>query len=175
MVMLLCAAALGTILGLRFRIFVLLPVMLVAAAGIFLFGVSSGQNFRIIALNLVAGGVSLQIGYFIGATLAEYRKRHTERRTAAWTGDRAVIDEVIYRSEPDSGGERDQWVLVRDPNSGERGVRHDRVTLDTDGSSAPFVRSGPIVPLVDFLETEQPQNVKHRLRCLLTNSEGTKR
>ena len=66
-------------------------------------------------------------------------------------------------------------MLVRDPNSGERGVRHDRVTLDTDGSSAPFVRSGPIVPLVDFLETEQPQNVKHRLRCLLTNSEGTKR
>jgi len=88
---------------------VLLPVMLVAAAGITLLGVSSGRNFRIIALDLVTGGVSLQIGYFIGATLANTGKRHTKRRTAAWTGDRAVIDEVVYRSEPDSGGARDQW------------------------------------------------------------------
>ena len=47
-------------------------------------------------------------------------------------------------------------VLVRDPNSGERGVRHDRVTLDTEGSSAPFVRSGPIVPLVPLNTATSP-------------------
>src|SRR6266478_5938899 len=115
MVMLLCAAALGVILGLRFRIFVILPVMLVAAAGITVLGVWSGQDFHITALNLVAAGVSLQIGYFIGAILAEYRKRKTELQP---TGDRAVIHAVIYSSEPNSGGERDQWVLVSDPQSG---------------------------------------------------------
>jgi hypothetical protein len=109
--MLLCAAALGIVLGLCFRIIVMLPAMLVAAAGIAVLGVSSGQNIRIAALNLVVAGISLQIGYFIGAILAEYQRRQTElRRMAAWAGERPVIDEVIYRSEPDSGGERDQWV-----------------------------------------------------------------
>ena len=175
MATLLCAAALGIVLGLCFRIIVMLPAMLVAAAGIAVLGVSSGQNIHITALNLVAAGVSLQIGYFIGAILAEYQRRQTElRRMAAWTGERPVIDEVIYRSEPDSGGERDQWVLVCDPQSGERGVRHDRVTLEAGGSSAPFVRSGPIVPLADFLGTEQPQNVKRQLLSMLAYGEDTK-
>ena len=68
-----------TILGLCFRIFVMSPAMLVAAAGIAVLGVSSGQNIRIIALNVVAAGVSLQIGYFIGAILAEYQRRETEQ------------------------------------------------------------------------------------------------
>jgi hypothetical protein len=93
---------------------------------------------------------------------------------ATWTDDRPLIDEVIYRSEPDSGGERDQWVLVRDPMSGERAVRHDRVTLEASRSSAPFVRSDLIVPLADFLGTEQPQNVKRRLLSMLTNGEDPK-
>jgi hypothetical protein len=167
MVMLLCAAVPGVILGLRFKVFVMLPVMLVAATGIIAIGVSIHQNFQTTALNLVLGGVILQIGYLAGCSLAEYRKRRSELRIAVWTGDRAPIDEVIYRSEPNSGGERDQWVLVSDPQSGERGVRHDRVTRDADGSTTPFVHSGPIVPLADFLGTEQPQNVKHRLLSLL--------
>jgi len=162
MVILFCGAIVGVILGLRFRMPVMLPAMLLTVAGLVTDGVWSGHGFRVIAFGLLEAVVSLQIGYLIGCSVAVYWAGQAKARRV-WG-----LDELIFRSEPDSRGERDQWVLVSDPESGERCVRHDRVALDEDRSGPPYVRSGPTVPVTDFLETDQPPKVKKRLLSMLS-------
>ena len=66
-------AAAGAILGLRpFRVFVLVPVILVAAAGAVANGFASGDDPRSIVSGLVAAVASPQIAYFVAAIAAHY-------------------------------------------------------------------------------------------------------
>jgi len=64
----------GIILGLRFRVFALIPAILLAAAIIVLAG--SGQKLSAIVLILVGTVVSLQIGYIAGCMLRFVARSH---------------------------------------------------------------------------------------------------
>jgi hypothetical protein len=63
-------AATGLALGLRFNVFVLVPVLLLAITSIFVIGIWSGGNARVIALHLLATLASVQISYLIGCLIA---------------------------------------------------------------------------------------------------------
>lgn len=160
MIVLLCGVAVvGAILGLRFGIFVMFPATLFAVAGVIALGVLNGYGFRIIGFYLLGAAVSLEVGFLTGGIVAARRSGKAQ----------AQPGELIFRTEPDTRGEGDQWVLVGDPQGGEQRVRHDRVTLDEDGPAAPYVRSEPTVPIADFLVTEHPPTVKQRLRAILSH------
>jgi fumarate reductase subunit D len=59
----------GTLLGMRFKVAILLPVMFVIAAAILPFGILTGQKFSfIISLELVTL-TALQLGYLSTALL----------------------------------------------------------------------------------------------------------
>jgi len=60
----------GTLLGMRFKVAILLPVTFVIAAAILPFGILTGQKFLfIIALELVTL-IALQLGYLSTALIA---------------------------------------------------------------------------------------------------------
>jgi hypothetical protein len=69
---LLTGAIVGLILGLRFRVLVLIPAILLATAVIILSG--SGQKLSVIVLTLVGTVVSLQIGYVVGGVLRSFAR-----------------------------------------------------------------------------------------------------
>ena len=60
----------GTLLGMRFKVAILLPVMFVVAAAILPFGILTGQKFLfIISLELITL-TALQLGYLSTALIA---------------------------------------------------------------------------------------------------------
>jgi hypothetical protein len=59
----------GSTLGLRFRIFVLLPVILLGLSVCTAFGLAQGTTIGSIMLTNVVGATCLQIGYLGGALL----------------------------------------------------------------------------------------------------------
>jgi hypothetical protein len=61
-------AAVGLALGARFRIFVLIPAMVLALVTIISYGVAARLGFREAATTLVIGLAALQLSYF-GANL----------------------------------------------------------------------------------------------------------
>jgi hypothetical protein len=64
---LILGAAAGTSLGLaRFKIFALLPAILIMAAGTFGSGLASGLELRFIGVTVLAAIVLLQVGYLLG-------------------------------------------------------------------------------------------------------------
>ena len=63
-------AATGLALGLRFNVFVLALLLLLATTSIFAIGIWSGGNPLVIALNLLATLASVQISYLIGCLIA---------------------------------------------------------------------------------------------------------
>jgi hypothetical protein len=173
MVILFCSTTVGVILGLRYGIFVMLPATLLTAAGVFANGIWRGDDFRIIAVGSLEAVVCLQFGYLIGCSVVAYWTGRA-RADPSWGNSKFVLlDELIFRGEPDSSGERDQWVLVSDPKTGEQCVRHDRVALD-EGPGSPYVQSEPTVPVAEFLETDQPPKVKRRLLSILSRDDGEK-
>jgi hypothetical protein len=172
MVILFCGAV-GIILGLRYGIFVTLPATLLTAAGVFASGIWSGDGFRMIAVGSLEAVVCLQFGYLIGCGVVVYWAGKARARPRWGNGKIVQLNELIFRGEPDSHGEREQWVLVSDPKSGEQCVRHDRVALD-EGTGPPYVQSEPTVPVAEFLETDQPPKVKRRLLSILSRGDGEK-
>jgi hypothetical protein len=70
--LLLLILAVGTVLGLRFKMFVLAPAMLMISAVIAAFGIVSSQSVPFILLMIFAGLALLQIGYFTGCVLHGY-------------------------------------------------------------------------------------------------------
>jgi hypothetical protein len=64
-VVVIIGAIVGILLGWRFKAFVLLPAILVAAGVIII----TGHDLKVIALTLLSTVVVLQIGYFVGAFL----------------------------------------------------------------------------------------------------------
>ena len=70
---LILAAAVGSILGLRFRVFVLAPAMLIVGGCAIIAGMLAGHDTRLVAL-IVAGTLALlQIGYIAGCLLSKQR------------------------------------------------------------------------------------------------------
>jgi hypothetical protein len=60
----------GILLGLLFKVLVLVPAILLATAVITVFGFAKGLGFGMIALNVFGAAVSLQVGYIVGAFIA---------------------------------------------------------------------------------------------------------
>jgi hypothetical protein len=60
----------GILLGLLFKVLVLVPAMLLATAIITVLGFAKGLGFGMIALIVFGAMVSLQVGYIVGAFVA---------------------------------------------------------------------------------------------------------
>jgi hypothetical protein len=60
----------GMLLGLLFKVLVLVPAMLLTAAVITVFGFAKGLGSGMIALIVFGAVVSLQVGYIVGAFIA---------------------------------------------------------------------------------------------------------
>jgi hypothetical protein len=66
-VFLVTGAIIGILLGLRFKVLVLVPASVLATVVVFVNG--SGDKLSVIALTLVGTLVSLQVGYIAGSVL----------------------------------------------------------------------------------------------------------
>jgi len=71
-------AIVGTLLGLRFKVFVLVPATLITAFAI----VSTLHGARTIAVTILATTVLLQIGYVLGCIGRAYANAYWQGRTA---------------------------------------------------------------------------------------------
>jgi hypothetical protein len=74
LVFLITGAVAGILLGLRFKVLVLVPAFLVATVVIIANG--SGQTLGSIVLTLLGTVVSLQIGYIVGSVLRAFARAH---------------------------------------------------------------------------------------------------
>ena len=74
-------AIIGMLLGLRFRVLVLVPAILLATVVIILSG--SGHKLSVIVLTLVGTVVSLQLGYITGSILRLLARSYLR----SWTSD----------------------------------------------------------------------------------------
>jgi hypothetical protein len=63
--------AVGIALGLRFKVFVLVPAITLAVIFALTVGVARGDNFGLIVLAMVISGVAIQLGYLVGIFLAK--------------------------------------------------------------------------------------------------------
>jgi len=70
--LLLLILAVGAVLGLRFKMFVLAPAMLIISAVTVAFGIVNSQGVPFISLMVFTGLALLQIGYFTGCVLHGY-------------------------------------------------------------------------------------------------------
>jgi len=61
----------GAVLGMRFRVLVLLPAIFTALLAILAFGISSAAGFSVIALAMVLATACLQLGY-LGTVAARH-------------------------------------------------------------------------------------------------------
>jgi hypothetical protein len=62
-------AVFGIILGLRFKVLVLVPGTVLATAVVIAVGLLGGQQFRVIAFTVVGAAALLQVGYVVGCVL----------------------------------------------------------------------------------------------------------
>jgi hypothetical protein len=66
MILLIMGVLVGVVLGLRFKVFVLVPVICVALAVVVVEGIASGDELWRLALAMIVIATSLQLGYFLG-------------------------------------------------------------------------------------------------------------
>jgi hypothetical protein len=66
----------GVLLGLRFKIFVLVPIILILACAI----VATGHGLKAIALTILATAVLIQIGYVLGLVVRFWTGLYLSRR-----------------------------------------------------------------------------------------------
>ena len=66
----------GVLLGLRFKVFVLVPFILIIACAI----VATGHGLKAIALTILATAVLLQIGYMLGLVVRVWAGRYLRKR-----------------------------------------------------------------------------------------------
>jgi hypothetical protein len=69
----------GVLLGLRFKVFVLVPFLLIIACAI----VATGHGLGTITLAILASAVLLQIGYMLGLVVRVQATRYLSRRKMA--------------------------------------------------------------------------------------------
>jgi len=77
------------------------------------------------------------------------------------------VDTVIFRGCPDVRNECEQWTLVRDAQDQEEFVIQELVKLDAMLSGEPFARLIRRMTVAEFLATDQPPAVKHKLQLIL--------
>ena len=70
----------GIILGFRFRVLVLVPATLFVAGVVAAGGLAAGQQFRMIAVNIVLTAALLQVGYIVGCVTGAVVPRHVRGR-----------------------------------------------------------------------------------------------
>jgi len=78
MMSLMIGTIVGILLGLRFKVFILVPVILVAAGAI----IVCGHGLKATVLTVVAAAVVLQIGYILGCAVRMYLDAYLHERTA---------------------------------------------------------------------------------------------
>ena len=78
MMSLMIGTIVGMLLGLRFKVFILVPVILIAAGTI----IVGGHGLKMIVLTMVATAASLQIGYVLGCAVRMYLDAYLHERTA---------------------------------------------------------------------------------------------
>jgi hypothetical protein len=76
MVFLIIGALTGVLLGLQFKVFVLVPFILILACAI----IATGDGCRAIALTIFATAVLVQIGYLLGLAGRVWSGRYLMRR-----------------------------------------------------------------------------------------------
>ena len=72
-IFLITGAIVGIILGLRFKVLIVVPAILLATVIIIVSG--SGEKLSVIVLTVVGTAVSLQIGYIVGSILEPWPVR----------------------------------------------------------------------------------------------------
>lgn len=78
-------AAVGAVLGSRYKMAVLVPAMVFVSVATFAFGFGSGANPHSIALAILTILVSLQFGYVAGGVVASYLNVQTKLPHRTWT------------------------------------------------------------------------------------------
>ena len=66
----------GVLLGLRFKVFVLVPFILIIACAT----IATGHGLKAIALTILATAVLLQIGYILGLVVRVWAGRYPRKR-----------------------------------------------------------------------------------------------
>jgi len=66
----------GVLLGLRFKVFVLVPFILIIAGAI----IATGHGLKALALTILATAVLLQIGYMLGLVVRVWAGRYLMKR-----------------------------------------------------------------------------------------------
>ena len=80
----------GIILGLRFKVLVVIPAILLATVVIIVSG--SGDKLSAIVLTVVGTAVSLQIGYIVGSILRALARSGYQDPRQRWTFRRPKMD-----------------------------------------------------------------------------------
>jgi hypothetical protein len=85
MTLILIGGILGVVLGVRYKVFVLVPIMCVALAIVAFDAVAHGDGFGRIALMMFSVVTSLQFGYILGSIVvyASLRLAHTRSYASA--------------------------------------------------------------------------------------------
>ena len=77
MVFLIIATIAGIFLGLRFKVFVLVPAVLIVSAAV----IVAGGGLKVVALTMLATTALLQIGYIFGCVVRVYAAAYLPART----------------------------------------------------------------------------------------------
>jgi hypothetical protein len=90
----------GALLGLRFRVMIIVPAIFIAAAIVTASGTARGDGAAAIAVAVIVVAASLQVGYFAGAVLrAIVGAIGTSNEDRAVLASRAPAGEVSSRPE----------------------------------------------------------------------------
>lgn len=79
-------ALIGAVFGLRFKVLVLLPAILVGTLSLAVVGIALGSAISTIVINIIAWACALQSGYLVGLftqfVMVEARARRTAQPTS---------------------------------------------------------------------------------------------
>ena len=78
-------AVAGMMLGLRFRVLVLVPATIFVTGGVTAAGLVGGQPFRVIALTVILTAALLQVGYVIGCVVEVVAPRRAPGKSGRLT------------------------------------------------------------------------------------------
>jgi hypothetical protein len=77
------------------------------------------------------------------------------------------METLIFRGRPDERSECDQWTLERHQDDEQEFVVQEHVKLDALIAGKPHLRLVRRMTVPEFLKTDQPPAVQHRLLALL--------
>jgi hypothetical protein len=80
-------AVMGFVVGLRFRLKVLLPVLVLLPIGSGIFSVLQGWNFFNTSLAIVTAPTVLQVGYFLGVLLRSKIPQRRQQSYCFWQSE----------------------------------------------------------------------------------------